>query len=61
MKVEIVQFSYSAQLPNGQPINLQIGVHRDGNYMSALNALVSLLAQASEDFKKEISMQSTHA
>ncbi len=54
MKVEIAQFNYHAQLPNGQPVTLQIGLVRDGNYSSALQAWVSLLAQAQEDFKKEI-------
>jgi hypothetical protein len=61
MKVELVQFTYTAQLPNGQPTNLQIAVARDGNYVSALTAMVPLLAQALEDVKKEIAQQGVSA
>ena len=61
MKVDLSQFTYSAQLPNGQPLNLNIAVPRDGNYANTLMVWVALLAQALEDFKREIGGQKAQA
>lgn len=60
MKIVIQQFSYVAHLPNGQQLNLQFGLAKDGNYLAAVREYRGLVNQALADLDAELAAANTN-